>query len=86
MMRSVVHRLRTLTSADYVALVETCVLAVVVEIALRVVPLSTILARRCVDRPGAALTAHAWVALDEVCIGDDGSHFHELSRVRAWSA
>ena len=145
MMRSVVHRLRTWTSADYVALVETCVLAVVVEIALRAVPLATILAaqervggdrnqvtldaaararlarfaaalyrpfgwrgtclrqslvlgtllrrrglpaRVCfgVDRRGAALTAHAWVALDDVRIGDDGSHFHELARVRAWSA
>lgn len=145
MMRSAAHRLRSWTSADFVALVETCVLAVVVEIALRVLPLSTILAvqervrrhrnqtnvdaaararlarfaaapyrafawrgtclrqslvlgallrrrglpaRVCfgVDRRGAALTAHAWVAVDGVRIGDEGSHFHELSRVGAWSA
>ena len=145
MMRSAARRLRSWTAADFVALVETCALAVVVEIALRVLPLSTILtvleragrhrnqvnvdavaqarvarfaaapyrafawrgtclrqslvlgtllrrrglpARVCfgVDRRGAALTAHAWVAVDGVRIGDEGSRFHELSRVGAWSA
>ena len=145
MMRSAAHRLRRWTSADFVALIETCVLAVVVEIALRVLPLSTILAvqervgrhrkevnvdaaaqarlarfaaapyrafawrgtclrqsvvlgallrrrglpaRVCfgVDRQGAALSAHAWVAVDGVRIGDEGSPFYELSRVGAWSA
>ena len=146
MMRSVTDRLRSWTSADFVALIEACALAVAVEIALRVLPLATILraqqrvgrrrnrvnvdaaarttrlarfaaapyrafaprgtclrqslvlgtllrrrglpARVCfgVDRRGTALTAHAWVAVDGVRIGDDGFHFHELSRVRAWSA
>jgi Transglutaminase-like superfamily len=145
MMRSVARRLRTWTPADYGALAEACALAVVVELALRLVPLSTILslqegvgrgrdratidvsararlarfaaapyralawrgtclrrslvlgtllrrrgvpARVCfgVDRRGAILAAHAWVAVDEVRIGDGDAAFHELARVRAWSA
>ena len=144
MMRSVACRLRTWTPADYVALVEACLLAVLVELALRLVPLSTVLrlqervgqhrggmtidaaararlarfaaapyrvlasrgaclrrslvlgtllrrrgvpARVCfgVDRRGAALFAHAWVAAGDLRIGDGDSAFHELLRVRTWS-
>jgi hypothetical protein len=142
---SALRRFRTWTTADYAVLVETIVLAGLVELALSVLPLAAILrlqeragsgrsrmdvgaghsarlsrfaaapyralgwrgsclreslvlgtllrrrglpARVCfgVDRRGLALTAHAWVAVDNAPIGDGPMRFHELSRVRAWSA